>query len=105
MEQPNYPVYKFTVEITGDVATSEGALPIWDDCRKLVGSFTVLSGDIIIGFLGGQEHPLAIEISIGQPIWIRPRQGVDGLIYDAIISAQEEGLGWYEIYSQQEEAP
>ena len=105
MEEPNYPVYRFTVEITGDVATTEGALPIWDDVRKPVGSFTVLSGDMIIGFLGGQEHPLALEISTGQPIWIRPRQGADGLIYDAIISAVDEGLGWYQIYPEQEEAP
>ena len=101
----NYPVYKFNLEITGDIASSDGALPIYDDCGLVIGGFTVQTGDMIVGFVAGHGHPMAIEIATEAPVWFHPRQGPNGLIAYAIVTFKPMGLPNYRINPVQEKAP
>lgn len=105
MPKDNYSVYKFNLEISGDVAASEGALPIYDDNGLLIGGFTVQTGDLIVGFIAGQGYPLALEVSTGAPIWFHPCQGADGLVSYAIVTLKSKSVASYKINPEQEERP
>ena len=65
-------VYRFRASIAGDVETSHESYPIYDPSGKLVGGFTVDSGDRVIGFVSGQDSEIALAVSTGKGFWFTP---------------------------------
>ena len=79
-------VYKFEIEVQGDVISGE-TFPIYDDTlEKLLGGFTLLYGETIFGFISGVNHPAAIFISSESPFYFTPRDDKNGKVSYGVIS-------------------
>ena len=80
-------VYKFRVEFPPSVDAPSGeSMPVYDQFRFLIGAFNVYEGNRMVGFLSGVGHPMAIDISLGDPFYITPIEGPDGKVMNAVIS-------------------
>lgn len=79
-------IYKFRVEIEGDAPSGESH-PIYDDEKKqLLGAFVLDTGQFILGFISGVDHPTALHISTRYPFYFTPIEGADGKISHGIVS-------------------
>ena len=79
-------VYRFMAEIDGDVYSRE-TFPIYDDsCKQLLGGFTLVKGNLILGFVAGNEHPTALMISTGGQFFFTPREDKNGNVSFGLLS-------------------
>jgi len=79
-------VYRFMAEVSGDVYSRE-TFPIYDDeCNQLIGGFTLVRGNTILGFIAGNEHPTALMVSTGGEFFFTPRDDKNGNVSFGVIS-------------------
>jgi hypothetical protein len=84
----NQRIYRFQVEITGDVPAYQ-THPVYDESGTLVGGFTLLHGDVVTGFIAGVGYPLALSVSTDAPFYFTPREGPDGKVSKGVISDKQ----------------
>lgn len=79
-------VYKFNVEISGDVPSFE-AFPIYEDyTNTVIGAFTLHYGNVIRCFISGIGNPVGLKVSSGGAFYFTPKEGKDGKVSYAIAS-------------------
>lgn len=77
---------RFTAQVSANVESYK-SLPIFDEHQNiLLGGFSVLSGDKIVGFISGQGNPFALMLEINEPFYFTPKINKAGLVESAIIS-------------------
>ena len=87
-------VYRFEVEVEGDVLSRE-TFPIYDDSLKtLLGGFSLKSGDVIVGFVAGVDHPAALAVSTGSHFYFTVKDDRNGMVSHGIINEVPSGHGW-----------
>lgn len=79
-------IFRFTAEVEGDVYSRE-TFPIYDDeCKQLLGGFSLVQGELVLGFIAGTEHPAALYVSTGAPFYFTPRDDKNGNVSFGVIS-------------------
>ena len=79
-------VYTFEIEIEGDIYSGE-SFPIYDDeCKKLLGGFTLKKGEVIYGFIAGVNHQAALYVSTGETFYFTPKEDENGKVSHGIVS-------------------
>lgn len=87
-------VYQFQAEVYGDVV-SGNVKPIYDEYQNLVGGFTVLRGNLLQCFVGGDGFPAALALSSEESFYLTSRSsspdGLRALVSHCIISERPIG--------------
>jgi len=81
-------IYQFEVEISGDVISGE-SYPIYDynnEKETLLGGFSLVSGDKIIGFVSGKNYPAALMVSSDSPFYFTPKDNYQGKVSHGVLS-------------------
>ena len=69
-----------------DIAASDGALPIYDNYKNLVGGFILEVGDTIRGFISGRANEVSLRLTTGEGFWFTAKDGPDGKVDRGIVS-------------------
>ena len=78
--------YTFKTEIEGDVLSGE-SYPIYDDeCKKLLGGFTLDRAEVIYCFITGTDHVAALFVSTDASFYFTPKEDKNGKVSYGVIS-------------------